>query len=70
MTATEASTLWLAYDAEGRVAGTIRKADGTYTVTMAGADKSLGAYPAMEIAKKALHAHMPPGSDWPQFREH
>lgn len=70
MTSTDTSMLWLAYDSEGRVAGSIRKSDGTYTVTMAGADKSLGAYPDMEIAKKALHAHMAPGADWPQFREH
>ena len=70
MTSTAASTLWLAYDAEGRVTGTIRKADGVYTVTMAGAGESLGSYPSMDIAKSALHAHMTTGSDWPQFREH
>ncbi len=70
MTTTRSSTLWLAYGAEGQVVGSIRKADDVYTVTMAGADSSLGAYPSMEIAKSALHGHMTPGADWPQFREH
>lgn len=70
MTTTASSTLWLAYGAEGQVVGSIRKADGTYTVTMAGAAESLGAYPSMDIAKSALHSHMTPGADWPAFREH
>jgi hypothetical protein len=61
--------LWVAYGASG-VVGSIRKDDEGYIVTMAGADSSLGAFPSMEIAKSALHAHMTPGSDWPQFREH
>ncbi|WP_106814094.1 methyltransferase [Microbacterium timonense] len=61
--------LWVAYGPSG-VAGSIRKDDDGYTVTMAGADKAAGTYPSMEIAKSALHAHMAPGSDWPLFREH
>ncbi|MCR2811677.1 methyltransferase [Microbacterium sp. zg.Y1090] len=63
------SALWVAYGAGG-VAGTIRKRDGAYVVTMAGADEELGAYPSMEAAKGALHAHMAPGAEWPEFREH
>lgn len=69
-TTSSASTLWVAYASEGNVVGTIRKADDSYTVTMAGAEEALGSYPTMEIAKNALHAHMRPGSDRPQFREH
>ena len=61
--------LWIAYGASG-VAGSIRKDDDGYTVTMAGAETTTGTYPTMEIAKSALHSHMPPGSDWPLFREH
>ena len=61
--------LWVAYGASG-VAGSIRKDDEGYTVTMAGADKAAGTYPSMEIAKSALHSRMAPGSDWPMFREH
>jgi hypothetical protein len=61
--------LWVAYGASG-VAGSIRKDDDGYTVTMAGADQVAGTYPTMEIAKTALHSRMAPGSDWPLFREH
>ncbi|MDN3494489.1 hypothetical protein QL996_00975 [Planococcus sp. APC 4015] len=70
MSATEVHhALWVAYGAGG-VAGSIRKDDAGYLVTMAGADEAMGPYPTMEIAKSALHAHMRPGSDWPDFREH
>jgi hypothetical protein len=62
-------SLWVAYGSGG-VVGSIRKGDDGYTVTMAGADAAAGTYPSMEIAKSALHSHMTPGSDWPEFREH
>lgn len=62
--------LWVAYGSEGNVVGSVRKADDGYTVAMAGADASLGPYPSMDIAKNALHGHLTPGADWPQFREH
>ncbi|WP_312676040.1 methyltransferase [Microbacterium sp.] len=67
---TASSTLWVAYGAEGNVVGTVRKTDEGYTSTVAGASESIGTYPTMDIAKNALHGHLPPGSDWPQFREH
>ena len=67
---TASSTLWFAYGAEGNVVGTVRKTDEGYTSTIAGASESIGTYPTMDIAKNALHGHLPPGSDWPQFREH
>lgn len=70
MDTTTSSTLWLAYGAEGQVVGSIRRSDGEYIVTMAGASSTLGSYPSMDIAKNALHGHMSPGADWPQFREH
>ena len=71
MSTTETSgALWVAYGASG-VTGSIRKSgEGAYTVTMAGASEPLGTYPTMDIAKRALHAHMPSGSDWPTFTEH
>lgn len=65
-----ASTLWVAYNGEGKVVGTIRRADEGYIATIAGADRSLGNYPSMDVAKNALHGHLPAGSDWPSFREH
>ena len=61
--------LWVAYGPAG-VVGSIRRDDEGYTVTMAGADEAIGTYPTMDVAKSALHAHLKPGSDWPQFREH
>lgn len=64
------SSLWVAYGSEGNVVGTVRRADEGYTVTIAGADASLGTYPSMDIAKNALHGHLTPGAEWPQFREH
>ena len=67
---TASFTLWVAYGAEGNVVGTVRKTDEGYTSTIAGASESIGTYPTMDIAKNALHGHLPPGSDWPQFREH
>ncbi len=70
MTTTTPTRVWVAYGADGRVVGTIRATEETYTVTMAGASAELGSYPTMEIAKSALHAHLAPGSDWPRFGEH
>lgn len=70
MDTTTSSSLWLAYGSDGQVVGSIRRADGKYIVTMAGASSALGSYPSMDIAKNALHGHMSPGADWPQFREH
>lgn len=67
---TTSSTLWVAYGAEGNVVGTIRRGDDGYTATIADADASVGTYPTMDIAKNALHGHLPPGADWPQFKEH
>ena len=69
-TTSPTSTLWLAYAADGHVVGSIRRVDETCTVTMAGADAPLGTYPTMEIAKSALHSHLPPGSEWPRFGQH
>lgn len=67
---TTSSTLWVAYGHEGNVVGAIRRSDEGYIATIAGADASLGTYPTMDIAKNALHGHLPFGSDWPKFTEH
>ncbi|MBN9223430.1 MAG: methyltransferase [Microbacterium sp. SCN 70-27] len=67
---TTSSALWVAYGAEGKVVGTIRHVDDGYIATIADADSSLGTYPTMEVAKSALHGHLPPGSDWPRFTQH
>lgn len=67
---TTSSGLWVAHGSEGNVVGTIRRSEEGYTATIAGADASLGTYPSMDIAKSALHGHLPPGADWPRFTEH
>ena len=70
MTMTDTShALWVAYGERG-VAGSIRREAAEHIVTMSGAATPLGSYPSMEIAKRALHAHMPQGSDWPRFVQH
>jgi len=70
MSNTTTSVLWVAYGADGQVVGTIRKSDGAYRVTIAGADAAVGTYPTMDVAKNALHSHLPAGADWPRFVEH
>lgn len=67
---TASPSLWVAYGSEGSVVGTIRRSDDGYTATIADAAASVGTYPTMDIAKSALHSHLPPGSAWPSFREH
>lgn len=67
---TASSALWVAFGSEGSVVGTIRREDTGYTATIADADSSIGTYPTMEIAKSALHSHLPPGADWPRFTQH
>lgn len=61
--------LWVAYGPSG-VVGKIQKDAEGYAVHMAGKDERLGVYPSMEIAKNALHSHLKPGSDRPEFRAH
>ena len=39
------SSLWVAYGSEGNVVGSVRKQGDGYTVTLAGAEASLGTYP-------------------------
>lgn len=69
MSETTTRRLWVAYGPAGAV-GMIEKAGDEYSVRMAGADSTVGAYPTMEVAKGALFSHLKPGADWPEFREH
>lgn len=69
MSETMTRRLWVAYGPSG-VVGKIQKDAAGYTVHMAGKDEQLGVYPTLEIAKSALHAHLKPGSDRPEFRAH
>ncbi|KQR25120.1 hypothetical protein FHS07_002140 [Microbacterium proteolyticum] len=69
MSETVTKRLWVAYGPVGVVGKIQQDAEG-YSVHMAGKGERLGVYPSMEIAKNALHSHLKPGSDRPEFREH
>ncbi|WP_230008277.1 methyltransferase [Microbacterium sp. Bi128] len=69
MSETTTRRLWVAYGSNGVVGKIQQDAEG-YAVHMAGKDERLGVYPTMAIAKNALHSHLRPGSDRPEFREH
>lgn len=69
MSETATRRIWVAYGPNGVVGKIQKEADG-YRVHMAGKDEPLGVYPSMEIAKNAVHSHLKPGSDRPEFREH
>ncbi|MBW4033108.1 MAG: methyltransferase [Acidobacteria bacterium] len=60
---------WIAFGASG-AAGSILHTNIGYTVRMLNDETARGIYPTLEVAKSALHASMPPGSEWPEFREH
>ena len=66
MSDTVTKRLWVAYGPNGVVGKIQQDAEG-FSVHMAGKDERLGVYPSMEIA---VHAHLKPGSDRPEFREH
>src|SRR4051794_40155918 len=60
---------WGAFGDSG-AAGTILHTDEGYAVRLLADQEPPGAYPSREIAKSAMDAAMPPGSNWPEFREH
>ncbi|MCW4384734.1 methyltransferase [Salinibacterium sp. SYSU T00001] len=59
---------WVAFGEAGAV-GSIHSVEDGYEVRMLGSG-SAGTYPSLDVAKSALHAHLLPGSGWPEFREH
>jgi hypothetical protein len=60
---------WVAFGAAGAI-GSVHRVDGEYTFKLLTDDVPRGRYPSLEVAKSALFAALPPGSDWPEFREH
>jgi hypothetical protein len=59
---------WVAFGPAGAV-GSIHRTDSGFQVRMLD-DSETRDYPSLDVAKSALHATLPPGSDWPEFREH
>ena len=68
-TGTTTGQRWVAFGDAGAT-GTILHTDAGYAVRLLRDDEARGTYPSLDVAKSALHASMPPGSDWPEFREH
>ncbi len=67
MTATDQR--WVAFGPAGAV-GSIHRTEGGFAVRVLGDADPRGVYPTLEVAKGALHASMPIGAAWPEFREH
>jgi len=64
---TTTSQRWVAFGAAGAL-GSIHRVDDGFLLKML--DGSERRYPSLEVAKSALHATLPTGSEWPDFREH
>ncbi len=60
---------WVAFGPAGAV-GSIHGVEGGYTVKLLDDVGYRGHYPTLDVAKRALHASLLPGSDLPEFREH
>jgi hypothetical protein len=59
---------WVAFGPAGALGSIHRTDDGFLLKLMGGAEERT--YPSLEVAKSALHATLPTGSDWPDFKEH
>ena len=66
---TTAHGTWVAIGSVGAVGSIHREADG-YAVKLLPDGGSRGTYPSLDVAKNALHAALPPGTERPEFREH
>jgi len=60
---------WVASGPAGAI-GVIHRSGNEYDFRLLADGVSHGGYPSLDIAKSALHAHLAPGSDWPDFTEH
>lgn len=65
---TTTSARWVAFGPAGAI-GSIHRTDSGYTVRLLDSSEERE-YPTLEVAKSALIATLPPGSDRPEFREH
>jgi hypothetical protein len=60
---------WVAFGSNGAI-GSIHRTDDGFAVKRMSDGEVHGVYPTLDIAKSAMHASLPSGSDWPEFREH
>ncbi|CAN5333094.1 hypothetical protein BH11ACT2_BH11ACT2_22570 [soil metagenome] len=66
---TVATHLWVAFGAAGAI-GSIHAVHGGYGFRLMGEELRSTVYPTLDVAKRALYAILPTGTDWPDFREH
>jgi len=59
---------WIAFGPAGAIGSIHRTGTGFLVKLLDGSVER--EYPALDVAKSALHATLPAGSDWPEFREH
>jgi hypothetical protein len=59
---------WVAFGPAGAL-GSIHRTDSGFLLRMLDGSEERE-YPSLEVAKSALHATLPAGSDWPEYREH
>ena len=59
---------WVAFGEAGAL-GSIHRTDEGFLLKMLDGSEERS-FPSLEVAKSALHATLPTGSDWPDFREH
>ena len=60
---------WVAFGQAGAV-GSIHRDENGYAVKLLDDPAYRGVYPSLDVAKSALFAALPPGSERPEFREH
>lgn len=65
---TESHT-WVAFGPSGAL-GSIHGEGDKYTVRILADESWSAVFPSLEVAKRALHSRLTPGSEWPDFREH
>jgi hypothetical protein len=59
---------WVAFGPAGAL-GSIHRTESGFSVKLLDGSEERQ-YPTLEVAKSALHATLPAGSDWPEYREH
>lgn len=59
---------WVAFGPAGAIGSIHHTDDGFVLKMLDGAPDRV--FPTLDVAKSALHATLPAGSDWPEFREH
>jgi hypothetical protein len=60
---------WVAFGSNGAVGSIHRTSDG-FTFKLLADGEYRGTFDTLDGAKGALHAALPAGSGWPEFREH